>query len=148
MDAAEAGLASKAERFFVLVQTDNLWKEHLQAIKFLQQAVRWAGGRMGAAGAAVGWLRCDLPEVCLLAGWVVWIWWGPAMWGRRKASSGCCRLQPGSCSQSLCRRPSHPLPLPALPACSLRGYAQRDPLVEYKLEGYNLFVEMMAQVST
>jgi preprotein translocase subunit SecA len=40
-------------------------------------------------------------------------------------------------------------PLPALrfpPACSLRGYAQRDPLVEYKLEGYNLFVEMMAQV--
>ena len=30
--------------------------------------------------------------------------------------------------------------------CSLRGYAQRDPLVEYKLEGYNLFVEMMAQV--
>ncbi|PSC72357.1 translocase subunit chloroplastic [Micractinium conductrix] len=68
MDSAEAGLASKAERFFVLVQTDNLWKEHLQAIKFLQQAV------------------------------------------------------------------------------SLRGYAQRDPLVEYKLEGYNLFVEMMAQI--
>lgn len=34
----------------------------------------------------------------------------------------------------------------ASPACSLRGYAQRDPLVEYKLEGYNLFVEMMAQV--
>jgi len=26
-----------AERFFVLTQTDNLWKEHLQAIKFLQQ---------------------------------------------------------------------------------------------------------------
>ncbi|KAI3428100.1 hypothetical protein D9Q98_006483 [Chlorella vulgaris] len=68
MEAAEPGLSSKAERFFVLVQTDNLWKEHLQAIKFLQQAV------------------------------------------------------------------------------SLRGYAQRDPLVEYKLEGYNLFVEMMAQI--
>ncbi|KAL4443549.1 hypothetical protein ABPG75_011286 [Micractinium tetrahymenae] len=68
MEKAEEGLASKAERFFVLVQTDNLWKEHLQAIKFLQQAV------------------------------------------------------------------------------SLRGYAQRDPLVEYKLEGYNLFVEMMAQI--
>lgn len=32
------------------------------------------------------------------------------------------------------------------PRCSLRGYAQRDPLVEYKLEGYNLFVEMMAQI--
>jgi preprotein translocase subunit SecA len=48
----------EAQRFFVLTQTDNLWKEHLQAIKFLQQAV------------------------------------------------------------------------------GLRGYAQRDPLVEYKLEGW------------
>ena len=57
----------EAQRFFVLTQTDNLWKEHLQAIKFLQQAV------------------------------------------------------------------------------GLRGYAQRDPLVEYKLEGYTLFLEMMAQ---
>ena len=28
----------------------------------------------------------------------------------------------------------------------LRGYAQRDPLVEYKLEGYNLFLEMMANI--
>jgi len=61
-------LVQEAQRFFVLTQTDNLWKEHLQAIKFLQQAV------------------------------------------------------------------------------GLRGYAQRDPLVEYKLEGYNLFLEMMAQV--
>ena len=26
----------------------------------------------------------------------------------------------------------------------MRGYAQREPLVEYKLEGYNLFIEMMA----
>ena len=25
------------QRYFVLTQTDNLWKEHLQAIKFLQQ---------------------------------------------------------------------------------------------------------------
>ena len=56
----------EAQRFFVLTQTDNLWKEHLQAIKFLQQAV------------------------------------------------------------------------------GLRGYAQRDPLAEYKLEGYGLFLEMMA----
>ena len=40
MEGAEAGLSSKAERYYVLVQTDNLWKEHLQAIKFLQQAVR------------------------------------------------------------------------------------------------------------
>ena len=60
----------EAQRFFVLTQTDNLWKEHLMAIKFLQQAV------------------------------------------------------------------------------GFRGYAQRDPLVEYKLEGYNLFLEMMAQVRT
>ena len=33
-----------------------------------------------------------------------------------------------------------------LQAVGLRGYAQRDPLVEYKLEGYNLFVEMMANI--
>mmetsp|Transcript_4323 Transcript_4323/g.13878 ORF Transcript_4323/g.13878 Transcript_4323/m.13878 type:complete len:93 (-) Transcript_4323:76-354(-) len=58
----------QAERFFVLSQTDNLWKEHLQAIKFLQQAV------------------------------------------------------------------------------GLRGYAQKDPLIEYKLEGYNLFLDMMANI--
>jgi preprotein translocase subunit SecA len=68
VDAVEPGLAADAARFFVLAQTDNLWKEHLQAMKFLQQAV------------------------------------------------------------------------------GLRGYAQRDPLAEYKLEGYQLFVEMMAQL--
>jgi preprotein translocase subunit SecA len=68
VDAVEPGLMQDVQRFFVLTQTDNLWKEHLQAIKFLQQAV------------------------------------------------------------------------------GLRGYAQRDPLVEYKLEGYNLFLEMMAQI--
>lgn len=62
------GLMQEAERYFVLSQTDNLWKEHLQALKFVQQAV------------------------------------------------------------------------------GLRGYAQRDPLIEYKLEGYNLFLEMMAQI--
>lgn len=62
------GLMREAERYFVLSQTDRLWKEHLQALKFLQQAV------------------------------------------------------------------------------GLRGYAQRDPLVEYKLEGYNLFLELMAQI--
>jgi len=64
----QAGLMQEAQKYFVLTQTDNLWKEHLSAINFLQQAV------------------------------------------------------------------------------SLRGYAQRDPLVEFKLEGYNLFVEMMAQI--
>ena len=56
----------EAEKYFVLTQTDNLWKQHLQA------------SRIRAAG---GWPR-----------------------------------------------------------------AQKDPLIEYKLEGYNLFVEMMAQI--
>lgn len=58
----------EAERFLILSNIDRLWKEHLQALKFVQQAV------------------------------------------------------------------------------GLRGYAQRDPLIEYKLEGYNLFLEMMAQI--
>ncbi|XP_057963746.1 protein translocase subunit SecA, chloroplastic isoform X3 [Malania oleifera] len=62
------GLMKEAERFLVLSNIDRLWKEHLQAIKFVQQAV------------------------------------------------------------------------------GLRGYAQRDPLIEYKLEGYNLFLDMMAQI--
>lgn len=31
-------------------------------------------------------------------------------------------------------------------AVGLRGYAQRDPLSEYKLEGYGLFLEMMASI--
>ncbi|KAM3688219.1 hypothetical protein ACB098_10G137200 [Castanea mollissima] len=62
------GLTKEAERFLVLSNIDRLWKEHLQSIKFVQQAV------------------------------------------------------------------------------GLRGYAQRDPLIEYKLEGYNLFLEMMAQI--
>ncbi|EPS70903.1 hypothetical protein M569_03854, partial [Genlisea aurea] len=62
------GLMKEAEKFLILTNFDRLWKEHLQALKFIQQAV------------------------------------------------------------------------------GLRGYAQRDPLIEYKLEGYNLFVEMMARV--
>ena len=37
VNAVEPGLMQDAQRFFVLTQTDNLWKEHLQAIKFLQQ---------------------------------------------------------------------------------------------------------------
>lgn len=64
----EPGLMGEAQRFFLLSQTDALWKEHLQAIKFLQQAV------------------------------------------------------------------------------GLRGYAAKDPLTEFKLEGYNLFVEMTSQI--
>lgn len=63
-----SGLMKEAERFLVLSNIDRLWKEHLQAIKFVQQAV------------------------------------------------------------------------------GLRGYAQRDPLIEYKLEGYKLFLDMMAQI--
>ena len=43
VEAAEDGLMGEAERFFVLSQTDNLWKEHLQAIKFVQQAVGLRG---------------------------------------------------------------------------------------------------------
>jgi preprotein translocase subunit SecA len=62
------GLMASAERYFLLQQMDNLWKEHLKAIKFLQQAVY------------------------------------------------------------------------------LRGYASRDPLTEYKLEGYTLFYDMLAQI--
>lgn len=31
-------------------------------------------------------------------------------------------------------------------AIGLRGYAQRDPLTEYKLEGYQLFLDMMARI--
>ena len=68
IEAYEPGLMGEAERFFLLSQTDALWKEHLQAIKFLQQAV------------------------------------------------------------------------------GLRGYAAKDPLTEFKLEGYNLFVEMTSQI--
>ncbi|KAK4745302.1 hypothetical protein SAY87_011614 [Trapa incisa] len=62
------GLMAEAEKFLILSNIDRLWKEHLQALKFVQQAV------------------------------------------------------------------------------GLRGYAQRDPLIEYKLEGYNLFLDMMAQI--
>lgn len=62
------GLMTQAERYFILLQTDTLWKEHLKEVKFLQKAV------------------------------------------------------------------------------CLRGYAQKDPLTEYKLEGYNLFSRMMAQI--
>ncbi|KAJ9529991.1 hypothetical protein QJQ45_023225, partial [Haematococcus lacustris] len=68
MEEFEAGLMNEAQRYFLLTNTDALWKEHLQAIKFLQQAV------------------------------------------------------------------------------GLRGYAAKDPLTEFKLEGYNLFVEMTAQI--
>lgn len=68
VDDINEGLMGEAQRFFLLTQIDNLWKEHLQAMQFLRQAV------------------------------------------------------------------------------GLRGYGQRDPLTEYKLEGYQLFVDMLARV--
>lgn len=68
MEKQAPGLMTEAEKFLILSNIDRLWKEHLQALKFVQQAV------------------------------------------------------------------------------GLRGYAQRDPLIEYKLEGYNLFLDMMAQI--
>ncbi len=43
MDEFEPGLMNEAQRYFLLTNTDNLWKEHLQAIKFLQQAVGLRG---------------------------------------------------------------------------------------------------------
>ena len=67
MEDLQSGLMADVERFFFLAQTDNLWKEHLQAIRFLQQAI------------------------------------------------------------------------------GLRGYAQRDPLTEFKLEAYNLFLDMQCR---
>jgi preprotein translocase subunit SecA len=68
VEEVEPGLMPEAERFFVLTHVDNLWKEHLQAMRFIQQAV------------------------------------------------------------------------------GLRGFAQKDPLTEYRLEGYNLFLQMLAQI--
>jgi len=37
VNTLELGLMGEAQRFFLLTQTDTLWKDHLQAIKFLQQ---------------------------------------------------------------------------------------------------------------
>ncbi|KAG1669742.1 hypothetical protein FOA52_001571 [Chlamydomonas sp. UWO 241] len=68
VEAVASGMMPEAQKFFLLTQTDMLWKEHLQAIKFLQQAV------------------------------------------------------------------------------GLRGYAAKDPLTEFKLEGYNLYVEMTSRI--
>ena len=45
IDAAEPGLMPEAQKFFVLTQTDSLWKEHLQA-------------RPGAAAAAASQRGC------------------------------------------------------------------------------------------
>jgi preprotein translocase subunit SecA len=68
VDALRPGLMRDAERFFILQQIDNLWREHLQAMESLRESV------------------------------------------------------------------------------GLRGYGQKDPLIEYKQEGYEMFLEMMIDI--
>ena len=62
------GLMREAERFFILQQIDNLWREHLQQMDALRETV------------------------------------------------------------------------------GLRGYGQKDPLIEYKSEGYEVFLDMMTGI--
>ena len=64
----KSGLMRDAERFFILQQIDNLWREHLQSMDSLRESV------------------------------------------------------------------------------GLRGYGQKDPLIEYKNEGYDMFLEMMTNM--
>ncbi|PSB67368.1 preprotein translocase subunit SecA, partial [filamentous cyanobacterium CCP1] len=68
IDQIKPGLMRDAERFFILQQIDTLWREHLQQMEALREAI------------------------------------------------------------------------------GLRGYGQRDPLIEYKSEGYELFLEMMTNI--
>jgi len=68
VDAMKPGLMRQAERFFILQRIDTLWREHLQAMDALREAV------------------------------------------------------------------------------GLRSYGQKDPLIEYKSEGYELFLEMMIDI--
>ena len=68
IEQLRSGLMREAERFFILQQIDNLWREHLQSMDALRESV------------------------------------------------------------------------------GLRGYGQKDPLIEYKNEGYDMFLEMMTQV--
>ena len=68
VDQIKPGLMREAERFFILNQIDNLWREHLQAMDGLRESI------------------------------------------------------------------------------GLRGYGQKDPLIEYKQEGYEMFLEMMVDI--
>ena len=43
MEEVQAGLMKEAERFFLLTQIDNVWKDHLQSMQFLRQAVGLRG---------------------------------------------------------------------------------------------------------
>ena len=91
VEEQEPGLMSEAQRFFLLSQTDSLWKEHLQ----------------------VRAEKCKLLTNRVSTRWI-------------------SVLQAIKFLQQ---------------AVGLRGYAAKDPLTEFKLEGYNLFVEMAAQVN-
>jgi preprotein translocase subunit SecA len=68
VDNVRPGLMREAERFFILQQIDNLWREHLQSMEALRESI------------------------------------------------------------------------------GLRGYGQKDPLIEYKQEGYEMFLEMMIDI--
>ena len=68
IEELRGGLMREAERFFILLQIDTLWREHLQSMDALRESV------------------------------------------------------------------------------GLRGYGQKDPLIEYKNEGYDMFLEMMTQM--
>jgi preprotein translocase subunit SecA len=68
VDQVRPGLMREAERFFILQQIDNLWREHLQSMEALRESI------------------------------------------------------------------------------GLRGYGQKDPLIEYKQEGYEMFLEMMIDI--
>ena len=68
IETIRSGLMREAERFFILQQIDNLWREHLQSMDSLRESV------------------------------------------------------------------------------GLRGYGQKDPLIEYKNEGYDMFLEMMTNM--
>ncbi len=68
VDKVRPGLMRDAERYFILQQIDNLWREHLQAMESLRESI------------------------------------------------------------------------------GLRGYGQKDPLIEYKQEGYEMFLEMMIDI--
>lgn len=43
VEEVQPGLMQQAQRFFLLTQIDNLWKEHLQQMSFLRQAVSLRG---------------------------------------------------------------------------------------------------------
>ncbi len=90
---------TEAQRYFLLTQTDALWKEHLQVTRerrFMQ-----------IQSSGLGFELAPLSPMFF--------------------------MQAIKFLQQ---------------AVGLRGYAAKDPLTEFKLEGYNLFVEMTAQAGS